>query len=230
MTHLPDWGKLAAMQTLGLSGETKRRDGFFRSIFWPTVENAWDVDYLGQQGFWICLLIAGFQFGFALLTGSPLLIAVGLLAAVLYLVGGMGVREKSWPAAAMICACYLLPAGNSYCDDGGLAAFAHGGPQDRLPCPSPLQSSRYLYRLGMEAGRRRRRPTAAIQRHLARQVGGLVAAATVAAGKDSLLCAGSFLAPVKPVCPGRRLADATRDSASARSSLICGNTARNRPK
>ncbi len=96
------------MQTLGLSGESKRSDGWLKSIFWPTVENAWDVDYLGQQGFWLCLLIAAFQLGFALLTGSPLQIVIGLLAALLYFAGGMGVREKSWPAAAVIFACYLL--------------------------------------------------------------------------------------------------------------------------
>ena len=108
LTHVLRWGKLAAMQTLGLSGETNRRDGWLRSIFWPTVENAWDVDYLGQQGFWICVLIAAFQLGFALLTGSMLLIALGLPTALLYFSGGMGVREKSWPAAALICACYLV--------------------------------------------------------------------------------------------------------------------------
>jgi hypothetical protein len=96
------------MQTLGLSGESKRSDGWLKSIFWPTVENAWDVDYLGRQGFWICLLIAAFQFGFSLLTGSPLLVVMGMLAALLYCAGGMGVREKSWPAAALIFACYLV--------------------------------------------------------------------------------------------------------------------------
>ena len=35
------------MQTLGLSGETKRSDNWLKSIFWPAVENAWDVNYLG---------------------------------------------------------------------------------------------------------------------------------------------------------------------------------------
>jgi hypothetical protein len=96
------------MQTLGLSGDNKRSDGRLKSIFWPTVENAWDVDYLGQQGFWICLLIAASQLGFALLTSSALPIVMGFLGAYLYFSGGVGVREKSWPAAAMISACYFL--------------------------------------------------------------------------------------------------------------------------
>lgn len=96
------------MQSLGLQGESKRADGRLKSIFWPTVENAWDVDYLGQQGFWICFFIGISQFVFSLLTRNPILIVVAALAALIYLLGGMGVREKSWPAAAMIFACYFL--------------------------------------------------------------------------------------------------------------------------
>lgn len=101
-------GMLAAMQSLGLSGQSDRSDGRLKSIFWPKVENAWDVDYLGQQGFWICFLIAAFQLGFSLITGNPLLIAVGLFCGLVYLTGGMGVREKCWPAAALIFACYFV--------------------------------------------------------------------------------------------------------------------------
>ncbi len=96
------------MQSLGLSGKSDRSDGRLKSIFWPTVENAWDVDYLGQQGFWICFLIAVFQLGFSLFTGNPLLIALGFLGGLVYFTGGMGVREKCWPAAALIFACYLV--------------------------------------------------------------------------------------------------------------------------
>jgi hypothetical protein len=96
------------MQTLGLSQEAKRSDGWLRSIFWPTVENAWDVDYLGQQGFWLCILIAAFELGFMLLTGKVFLIAIGLVGTAFYATGGIGVREKNWPAAALIFACYLI--------------------------------------------------------------------------------------------------------------------------
>jgi hypothetical protein len=96
------------MQTLGLQGESKRSDGRLKSIFWPTVENAWDVDYLGQQGLWICFLIAVAQVAFSLLTGNLLVIVFGALGGMVYFLGGMGVREKSWPAAALIFACYLF--------------------------------------------------------------------------------------------------------------------------
>jgi hypothetical protein len=96
------------MQTLGLSGKNERSDGRLKSLFWPTVANAWDVDYLGQQGFWICFLIAVLLFGFSLVSGSPLLIALGFFGGLLYFTGGMGVREKCWPAAALILACYFV--------------------------------------------------------------------------------------------------------------------------
>ena len=96
------------MQTLGLSGESQRSDGRLKSIFWPTVQNAWDVDSLGRQGFWICVIIAAFQLVVSLFTGSPILIVVGALTALAFLIGGMGVRESNWPAAAMVFVLYFL--------------------------------------------------------------------------------------------------------------------------
>jgi hypothetical protein len=35
---------VAAMQSLNLSGQEKKSDGRFKSLFWPTVENAWDAN------------------------------------------------------------------------------------------------------------------------------------------------------------------------------------------
>jgi len=96
------------MQTLGLSGESKRTDGRLKSIFWPTVENAWDVDSLGRQGFWICLIVAAFQLLVALIAGNPIMIVAGAASALVFLVGGMGVREASWPAAALVFAIYFV--------------------------------------------------------------------------------------------------------------------------
>ena len=95
------------MQTLGLLQESKRSDGRLKSIFWPTVENAWDVDYLGRQGFWICLIVAAFQLAVALLTGNPIVIVAGAASALVFLLGGMGVREASWPAAALVFSIYF---------------------------------------------------------------------------------------------------------------------------
>jgi hypothetical protein len=108
LTREPQSITLDGMQTLGLSGEVKRSDGWLKSIFWPTVENAWDVDYLGRQGFWICLWIAVFQLIVSALTGNPIVIAVGFAEALVFLIGGMGVRENNWPAAALIFSLFFL--------------------------------------------------------------------------------------------------------------------------
>ncbi len=90
------------MQTLGLSGESKRSDGRLKGIFWPTVENAWDVDYLGQQGFWICVIVAGVQVFLGLVSGNPIMLVGSAATALVFLMGAMGVREANWPAAAMV--------------------------------------------------------------------------------------------------------------------------------
>ncbi len=90
------------MQTLGLSGESRRSDGRLKSIFWPTVENAWDVNYLGQQGFWICVIVAIIQVVAGAFSGNPVILAIYMVTALIFFVGGMGVREASWPAAAMV--------------------------------------------------------------------------------------------------------------------------------
>ena len=99
------------MQTLGLSGESKRSDGRLKSIFWPTVENAWDVNYLGEQGFWICILVGVLQLAIAVLSlsfsGNLVVFFTGTMACLVFLLGGMGVREANWPAAAMVFSVYF---------------------------------------------------------------------------------------------------------------------------
>jgi hypothetical protein len=100
-------GNLAAMQTLGLSGESQHSDGPLKSIFWPAVENAWDVDYLGRQGYLICALIAFVQLIVAVLSGNPTTMVFGVVEAVVFLVGGMGVREANWPTAALVFSIYF---------------------------------------------------------------------------------------------------------------------------
>lgn len=104
------------MESLNLSGDSRKSDGRFKSLLWPTVDKAWDVDYLGQQGFWICLtigilsaallVIVAFYLPSSSVRTSTLVVA----AAVFFvcLVGGMGVRESSWPAAAMIFTIYAV--------------------------------------------------------------------------------------------------------------------------
>ena len=98
------------MQTLGLSSEIKRSDGWLKSLLWPTVDNVWDVDYLGQQGMWICTIVAVFSLITTAFSGNPIIVFVGLLSTLFFLLGGMGIRESNWPAAAFVFAVYLLGA------------------------------------------------------------------------------------------------------------------------
>jgi hypothetical protein len=105
-----------AMQSLNLSGEAKKSDGRLKSLFWPTVESAWDVDYLGQQGFWICLIVALVNLAFTGVSASflpntnarVLTIVLGGVVCFVYFVGGMGVRQGSWPAAVTVFALYVI--------------------------------------------------------------------------------------------------------------------------
>ncbi len=102
------------MQTLGLASESKPTDGMFKRLFWPTIENQYDVDLVGQQGFWVCLLVAGMSLltaVFAGLSAGPIAFAVtlffGFCAALTYFLAGVGVRERSIGAAVLIFLCYL---------------------------------------------------------------------------------------------------------------------------
>jgi hypothetical protein len=104
------------MQSLNLSGEAKKSDGPIKSLMWPTVENAWDVDYLGQQGFWICTIIAIASLGLTLLAAweAPayaiwsLTSTFSVIECLIYFVGGLGVRQASPIAAVTVFALYAL--------------------------------------------------------------------------------------------------------------------------
>lgn len=107
---------IPGMQSLNLSGDQKKSDGRLKSLFWPAVENAWDVDYLGQQGFWICLFIAVISLVWAAIPAFEipnlalrgLALAIGAIVSFMYLVGGMGVRQSSWPAALAVFFLYAI--------------------------------------------------------------------------------------------------------------------------
>ena len=92
------------METLGLSGPPTRRDNFIKRLFWPADE-ASDADMLGQQGFWLCLIVAVLSLVVFTLQGQWI---IGLLAAVFFFVGGIGVREHSMVAAICVAAFYII--------------------------------------------------------------------------------------------------------------------------
>lgn len=93
------------MQTLDLADSTTRSENRLKSLFWPSIQTANDVDYLGSQGFWVCVIVAVLTLVFSLLTGHP--IAGGFVLAFYYF-GGIGVRERSRYAAAVVLAMFLL--------------------------------------------------------------------------------------------------------------------------
>lgn len=93
------------METLGLSDSTPRSESRLKSLFWPSIATASDVDYLGAQGYWICLLVAVVSFIFLAMTGQAI---TGGAILLFYYFGGVGVRERSRYAAAVVFAMYAL--------------------------------------------------------------------------------------------------------------------------
>lgn len=92
------------METLGLSGPPTRDDSFFKRIFWPSSDSA-DADMLGQQGFWLCLIVAVVTIASSGFEGH---FVWGVLFGAFYFLGGIGVREHDIFAAASVTLVYLL--------------------------------------------------------------------------------------------------------------------------
>jgi hypothetical protein len=92
------------METLGLSESTPRSESRLKSLFWPSIQNGADVDYLGLQGYWVCAVAAALSFALTVIAGNPVL-AVTVL--VFYYVGGVGVRERSRYAATAVLALFV---------------------------------------------------------------------------------------------------------------------------
>ena len=84
------------METLGLSGSTPRTEGRLKSLFWPSIQNGTDVDYLGVQGYWVCTIVGVSSLVFNALSGQTI---AGIFVLLYYYLGGVGVRERSRYAA-----------------------------------------------------------------------------------------------------------------------------------
>lgn len=93
------------MQTLDLSDSTARSENRLKSLFWPSIQSANDVDYLGAQGFWVCVIAGALALVFALVTGQ---IGGGVLLLLYYYLGGVGVRERSRYAAVLVLAMFVV--------------------------------------------------------------------------------------------------------------------------
>ena len=93
------------MQTLGLSDSTPRTENRLKSLFWPSIQNGTDVDYLAVQGFWVCTIVGALSFGILAIAHQPL---IGLCVFLLFHFGGVGVREHNPFAAAMVLTYYVV--------------------------------------------------------------------------------------------------------------------------
>ena len=93
------------MQTLGLSDSTPRTEGRLKSLFWPSIQTASDVDYLGAQGYWVCVLVAVLSFIGSAVEDHPI---AGAFLLLVYYFGGVGVRERSRYAATVVFLLYVL--------------------------------------------------------------------------------------------------------------------------
>ncbi len=91
------------MSILGLSGEASREENIFKRIFWPA-NQPYEADSLGQQGLWVCIVVAVIAAAVSVLTGHPL---IAVLMLLFYWLGGMGVREHSVAAAVLVALGYL---------------------------------------------------------------------------------------------------------------------------
>jgi len=92
------------MQILGLSDSTPKTEGRLKALLWPTIRNVSDVDYVAQQGLWVCFALAAVTLVFGgLLVGN-----LYILFDVLYLfLAGVGVRQGSRFAAVIVFLNYL---------------------------------------------------------------------------------------------------------------------------
>jgi hypothetical protein len=92
------------MGYLGLSEPLEKEDNLLQRLFWPG-DHAGETDTLGQQGFWICAVVA---------IGSLVVLAVqghwilALLTLAFFGLGGIGVREHSTVAAVLVAVAYVL--------------------------------------------------------------------------------------------------------------------------
>ena len=95
------------MQTLGLSDSTPRTESRLKALFWPTIRNEGDLDYVTQQGFWICTIIGAFSLGAGILLRG-VFGAFAIAEGLFYYLAGNGVRMRSRAAAVLAFSAYLL--------------------------------------------------------------------------------------------------------------------------
>lgn len=93
------------IETLEFSSVRQPTDGLLKRLFWPRIVSQHDVDLVGQQGFWICFVVAAAWAIGSFFTAHA---SLGLLIAVTYLLGATGVRQHSMAAAVFMFLCLFF--------------------------------------------------------------------------------------------------------------------------
>jgi hypothetical protein len=96
---------MLGMQTLGISDSTSRSESRLKSLLWPAIESGADVDYLALQGYWVCTVVAALSLAVLFAARQPVL---GVVTFLFFHLGGVGVREHSRFAAAVVFAFYVI--------------------------------------------------------------------------------------------------------------------------
>jgi hypothetical protein len=104
------------MQTLGVSDSSPKSESRLKSLLWPSIRSGSDLDYLGIQGYWVCTAVAIMTLIVALfsLGASPnpmvalIVFCTSTLFCLFFYVGGIGVREGSRFAAAIVFIVYTV--------------------------------------------------------------------------------------------------------------------------
>ena len=92
------------MGILGLAEPIDKQENLVQRLFWPS-DHAGEADFLAQQGFWICALVAVASSLILLLQAHW---GMAFLTLAFFILGGIGVREHNTPAAACVALAYLF--------------------------------------------------------------------------------------------------------------------------
>ncbi len=77
------------------------------ALFWPTIRNEADLEYVTRQGLWICFVIAAVTVVMSAFTGS---LVGGVFEGAFFFLAGLGVRERNRVAGVAAFSTYFLSA------------------------------------------------------------------------------------------------------------------------
>ena len=74
-------------------------------MLWPSIRNDGDFDYITEQGFWVCFIVAAVTLVFSVFTRAFLF---GVFESLFYFLAAVGVRQRNKLAAITAFAAYFL--------------------------------------------------------------------------------------------------------------------------